>query len=206
MLLELDRIQVPPGQHIILENVSWPEFERILEDLGEHRSSRIAYNQGTLEIRNPSFGASIDREIVGDLIKILLEDSEIEFRSLGSTTFKKELLFAVEPDQCFYIKNEAKIRGKGRINLAIDPPPDLAIEITSCSHLEIYAFFGVQELWRFEKGKLQINVLIDGKYQEVLTSPTFPDLPLTELIPELLAESKVVGRNKTIKKIRSLLK
>ncbi len=53
MLLELERIQVPPGKHIILENVSWQEFESILEDLGERRNSRIAYNQGFLEIMTP---------------------------------------------------------------------------------------------------------------------------------------------------------
>ena len=207
MLLELGRIQVPPGQHIILENVSWQEFENILEDLGERRNSRIAYNQGFLEIMTPSFGYGVDTEIVGDFVKVFLEELDIEFRSLGSTTFKKESLRGLEPDQCFYIANEAKIRGKGRIDLAIDPPPDLAleIEITSRTHPEIYAALGVPELWRFEKGKLQINVLTDGAYQEVSTSPTFPEFPLVELIPQFLTESKVTGRNATIKKFRRLI-
>ncbi|AFY38893.1 protein of unknown function DUF820 [[Leptolyngbya] sp. PCC 7376] len=207
MLLELERIQVPPGQHIILENVSWQEFERILEDLGERRSSRLAYNQGILEIMTPLPEHEHSKEIIGDLIKVLLEELDIEFCSLGSTTFKKESLRGLEPDQCFYIANEAKIRGKGRIDLAIDPPPDLAleIEITSRTHPEIYAALGVRELWRFEHGKLQINVLINGEYQEVDTSPTFPELPLIELIPQFLAESKVAGRNTVIKKFRKLV-
>ena len=207
MLLELERIQVPPGQHIILENVSWQEFENILEDLGERRNSRIAYNQGFLEIMTPLPEHEHSKEIIGDLIKVLLEELDIEFCSLGSTTFKKESLRGLEPDQCFYIANEAKIRGKGRIDLAIDPPPDLAleIEITSRTHPEIYAALGVPELWRFEKGKLQINMLTDGKYQKVSKSPTFPNFPLVELIPQFLAESKVSGRNATIKKFRRLI-
>ena len=208
MLLELERIQVPPGQHIILENVSWQEFENILEDLGERRNSRIAYNQGFLEIMTPLPEHEHSKEIIGDLIKVLLEELDIEFCSLGSTTFKKESLRGLEPDQCFYIANEAKIRGKGRIDLAIDPPPDLAleIEITSRTHPEIYAALGVPELWRFEKGKLQIKILTDEEYQEVSTSPTFPDFNLVELIPEFLAESKIAGRNATIKKFRKLVK
>ena len=147
------------------------------------------------------------KEIIGDLIKVLLEELDIEFWSLGSMTFKKESLRGLEPDQCFYIENEAIIRGKGRIDLAIDPPADLAleIEITSRTHPEIYAALGVPELWRFEKGKLQINILTDGQYQEVSTSPTFPEFPLVELIPQFLAESKISGRNATIKKFRRLI-
>ncbi|OKH19558.1 Uma2 family endonuclease [[Limnothrix rosea] IAM M-220] len=208
MLLELQRIHVPPGQHILLENVSWQEFERILEDLGERRSSRIAYNKSTLEIMTPLPEDEHSKEIIGDLVKVLLEELDIEFCSLGSTTFKKDSLQGLEPDQCFYIANEAKIRGKGRIDLATDPPPDLALEIdiTSRTHPAIYAALGVPELWRFEKGELQINVLINGAYQEVGTSPTFPQLPLLELIPKFLAESKIAGRNTVIRKFRKLVR
>ncbi|NJN74690.1 MAG: Uma2 family endonuclease [Limnothrix sp. RL_2_0] len=204
MLLELDRIQVLPGQHIILENVSWHKFERILEDWGEHRSSRLAYNCGFLEIMTPSTQHGADTEIIGDLIKLLLEEFDLEFRSLGSTTFKKETLRGLEPDQCFYIQNEAKIRGKNRIDLATDPPPDLAIEIdiTSRTHPKIYAALNVPELWRFKNGKLQINVLQDGAYQIVQESLIFPGLALSEVIPQYLAESKVAGRNATFKKFR----
>ena len=109
MLIELERIQIPPDQHLLIENVSWQEFESILEDLGERRNSRIAYKQSLLEIMTPSFGYGVNIEIVGDLIKVLLEEHDIEFRSLGSTTFKKDSLWAVEPDQCFYVENETKI-------------------------------------------------------------------------------------------------
>ena len=50
MLLELKRINLPPGQKIFVTDVNWQEFEDILEDLGEHRHSKIAYNNNTLEI------------------------------------------------------------------------------------------------------------------------------------------------------------
>lgn len=140
MLLELRRLSVPPGQRVLLHEVSWQEFESILDELG-HRSARIAYDNGILEITTPLPEHEDDKEIIGDLIKALLEELDIEFRSLGSTTYKNQaMLQGIEPDQCFYIQNESAIRGKKRLDLTVDPPPDLAIEIdiTSRTHPDIY--------------------------------------------------------------------
>ncbi|BAW95151.1 hypothetical protein NIES970_00510 [[Synechococcus] sp. NIES-970] len=204
MLLALDRIQIPPGQHVILRDVSWQEFEQILVELGDRRAARIAYQNGYLEIMTPLAEHEDNKEIVSDLVKILLEEANVEFRSLGSTTFRKQTSQGLEPDQCFYIENEAKIRGKKRIDLAIDPPPDLAIEIdiTSRTYPEIYAALGVPELWRFENNQLQINVLLDGIYQEVQESPHFPGMKLTQVIPQYLADSKVQGRTAILRQFR----
>jgi Uma2 family endonuclease len=54
MLLELNRITVPPGQRVLLSNVSGQEFEANLEDLGEHRASGVAYHNGSLELMTPA--------------------------------------------------------------------------------------------------------------------------------------------------------
>jgi Uma2 family endonuclease len=204
MLLELRRLEVPPGQRLLLQEVTWQEFETILEELGDHRGSRLAYDNGTLEIMMPLPEHEDDKEIVGDLIKALLEELDIEFRSLGSTTFKKSQTQGLEPDQCFYIQNEVAIRGKKRIDLSFDPPPDLAIEIdvTCRTHPSIYEALGVTELWRFDRGKLQINVLQGGSYALVAESPNFLGLPLCEVVPRCLAESKIIGRNKVLKAFR----
>jgi Uma2 family endonuclease len=204
MLLELQRIQVPPGQHIILDHISWQEFETILEELGDRRSSRLAYQSGILEIITPLPEHEDNKEIIGDLVKALLEELDIEFRSLGSTTFKKPQSDGLEPDQCFYIQNEAAIRGKKKIDLSLDPPPDLAIEIdiTSRTHTSIYASLGVPELWRFDRSSLQINILESGKYREVSESRVFPGINLQTVILQHLAESKRLGRNKTLKAFR----
>lgn len=204
MLLELRRLEVPPGQRLLLQDVTWQEFETILEELGDRRSARLAYDNGTLEMMMPLPEHEDDKEIVGDLIKALLEELDIEFRSLGSTTFKKSQTQGLEPDQCFYIQNEAAIRGKKRIDLSVDPPPDLAIEIdvTSRTHPSIYEALGVPELWQFDQGKLQINVLQGGSYALVAESLNFPGLPLCEVLPHYLAESKIIGRNKVLKAFR----
>jgi Uma2 family endonuclease len=205
MLLELKRIIVPPGQRVLLSDVNWQEFETILEDLGEHRASRIAYDNGTLEIMTPLPEHETKKELVSDLVKALLEELDIEFCTLGSTTFKKEEMNkGIEPDNCFYIQNEAAVRGKNRLDLTVDPPPDLALEIdvTSRTHPSIYEALGVPELWRFENGKLQINVLQAGKYVQCESSPTFPNFPLIEMIPHYLNQCRTVGRNKTMKAFR----
>lgn len=74
MLLEVTRIIVPPGQTVVLDSVSWDEFEAILEDLGEHRNSRIAYDQGILEILTPLLEHEVNKEYLSDFVKVLLEE------------------------------------------------------------------------------------------------------------------------------------
>ncbi|MFM6333157.1 MAG: Uma2 family endonuclease, partial [Dolichospermum sp.] len=92
-----------------------------------------------------------------------------------------------------------------RLDLTIDPPPDLALEIdiTSRTHLNIYQGLKVPEVWRFENGILQINVLQDGVYVESKSSLNFPDLPLIAVIPQYLEKSRTIGRNATLKAFRS---
>ena len=38
------------ADRIVLHHISWEQFERLLEDLGNHRAARIAYDNGALEI------------------------------------------------------------------------------------------------------------------------------------------------------------
>jgi Uma2 family endonuclease len=209
MLLSIKRINVPPGQHVLLRDVTWQEFETILDELGEHRAARVAYDRGILEIMTPLPEHEFDKEIISDLLKALLEELDIEFISLGSTTFKnQQMAQGIEPDQCFYIQNESKIRGKKRLDLAIDPPPDLALEIdiTSRTHPNIYEALKVPELWRFDKGKLQIYLLQANKYIVSQSSLNFPGLPLVDVIPQYLEQSTMVGRNATLKAFRRWVK
>ena len=205
MLLEITRIIVPPGQTVMLDNVSWQEFETVLEELGENRNSRIAYDRGKLEIMTPLPEHEVNKVYLSNFVEILLEELDIEFCPLGSTTFKNKLMLKViEPDSCFYIQNEALVRGKNRLDLTVDPPPDLALEvdITNRSHPEIYQSLGVPELWRYERGKLQILLLVDGKYSESESSANFPSFSLLEVIPQYLTQCRTEGRNKGIKAFR----
>lgn len=209
MLLALEKINVLEGQTLVINDVNWQQFEEILAELGEHRNSKIAYHNRTLEIMSPLPEHELDKIYISTLVEIILEELDIEFCPLGSTTFKSQLLTkGIEPDNCFYIQNEAKIRGKKRIDLTIDPPPDLALEIdlTSRTYPNIYLALGVPELWRFEQNNLQINILENGQYIQQEFSPNFPNIPIKKLIPEYLHKCKIEGRNKTVKIFRNLIK
>jgi Uma2 family endonuclease len=206
MQVQLKQILVPVGQQLIMTDVSWQMYEQLLEELGEKRASRINYSAGILEIMVPLPEHEDDKVIIADLVKLLLEELDIEFRNLGSTTFKnKTMKQGLEADDCFYIENEAAVRGKKPIDLTVDPPPDLALEIdiTSRTRFDNYEVLGVGELWRFNGTQLEINVLRSRQYVQVNESPHFPGFPLIEVIPQYLELSKIEGRNKTMKAFRA---
>ncbi|MFN6512908.1 MAG: Uma2 family endonuclease [Nostoc sp. CreGUA01] len=206
MLLKLNQLIVPVGHQLLIKGISWPVYKNILAELGENRSSRISYSQGMMEIMAPLPEHEVGKVLIGDLIKVLLEELDIEFWSLGSTTFDQEKMDAgVEPDDCFYIENEAAVRGKDRIDLTVDPPPDLAIEIdiTSRTRFNNYQLLGVPELWRWNGNKLEINILVHGKYVESNNSLIFPNLPISQVISEYLKRCKNDGRNATMKVFRA---
>lgn len=205
MLITLNRLTIPLGEHLFLHDVNWKEFNSVLAELGESRATKIAYNNGLLELMTPLPEHERNKELISDLIKVLLEELEIEFCPLGSTTFKSEtLLKGIEPDNCFYIQNESLVRTLDRIDLNIDPPPDLVLEIdvTSRTHPDIYLALGVPELWRFEKEELQINLLQSGNYVESENSLVIPDFPLKQIIPQFLSQCQTQGRNQAVKQLR----
>ncbi len=208
MQVALEKIIVKPGQQLLLQNISWEDFEEILEDLGENRSSRISYSNGVLEIMVPLPEHEKYKEIIGDIVKILLDELEIDFESLGSTTFKnKQMTQAVEPDACFYLKNYQAVIGKDRLDLSIDPPPDLAIEIdiTNRTQLDNYLLLKVPELWRYTRKGFQLNLLEGNRYIESQTSPNFPDIPIIELIDRHVKQAQIEGRSKAIRDFKKWL-
>ncbi|MEG4810552.1 Uma2 family endonuclease [Microcoleus sp. F8-D3] len=206
MLLELRQLKIQPGQQLLVEDVNWQQFESILAELGERRASRLSYSNGRLEIMVPLPEHEKAKEIIGDMVKILLETRQIAFESLGSTTLKNECMSqAVEPDTCFYIQNQAAVIGKNRLDMSVDPPPDLAIEIdlTSRTQLDNYQILGVPELWRYARRGLQINVLQAEQYIESDVSPTFPDIPILELVNQYTQQSQVAGRTQAIQAFKN---
>jgi len=203
--LQLRQLDVPPDQRLLIHDVDWSEFEQILNELGEKRTARIAYSQKTLEIRMPLPKHEREKSIIGDLVKIILEELEIDCECFGSTTFKRqEMGYGIEPDECFYIQNHQVMVGKKRIDLSVDPPPDLAIEVdvTSKTQMESYISLGVPELWLCDRGELKIYTLQSGQYQSVSTSPTFPRLPIFDLVADVLTQSSAIGRSPALRAFR----
>jgi Uma2 family endonuclease len=206
--LQLRQIDVQPGQCLTLRDISWAEFEAILEELGEHRAARVAYYQGVLEIRMPLPEHEVTKELIGDMIKLVLDELDIDWEPYGSTTFKRsEMSAGVEPDTCFYIQNARQMIGKRRLDLSVDPPPDLAIEIdvTSKTQLSAYVALRVPEIWCYADGKLKVFVLHQQEYIEVETSPIFGKLPVIEGILQFLQLSLTKGSSTARRAFRQWL-
>lgn len=194
----LRQIEVPVGKHILLRNVSWEEFEAILEELGDRRSPRLAYLDGMLEIMAPLLEHQYFKQAISIAIEDMAETLELDYESYGSTTWRQRAKQAgLEADNCFYFQNEAIVRGRLDINLAIDPLPDLALEIDvtskSLERFPIYARLGIPELWCYDAGTLTIYRLQKGQYVEAEQSAIFPQLDIRSL-PQLIEVNRSAGR------------
>ena len=196
--IQLRQLEVPPGQRLVLRDVSWAEFNAILAELGEQRSTRSAYDHGLLEIMAPLPEHEYFKQSLSIAIEDISETLDQNYESYGSTTWRKQAAQAgIEPDNCFYIQNEALVRGKLTLNLDQDPPPDLALEIDltskSIHRFSIYARLGIPEIWCYDQGQLMVYCLQSGAYQSVAQSLVFPMLKVQEL-PSLIEAHRTQGR------------
>lgn len=198
------------ADRVVLHNISWQQFENLLQDLGESRAARIAYDCGILEIMTPLPEHEHYKEVISDLVKDIADTLDLDYESYGSTTWKRESRMAgLEADNCFYFQNEAAIRGRLDLDLNQDPPPDLALEIDitskSLNRFPIYARLGVPEVWCYDSGELKIYLLQNDEYIESETSLVFPSLPIREL-PRLIEENRTEGRRAMRKAVRDWVK
>ena len=202
--------QTTPENRVILKGVSWSTFKALLADVGDDRAWRIAYDGGVLEIRMPHLEHEVPKGLIESFIEATADELEIEVMKAGSLTLEREdLTRAVEPDTCFYIQNEASVRGKRNINLPEDLPPDLAIESdytnSSVNKFTIYAAIGVSEIWRYRRESLQVYQLVEGKYEMCDRSLAFPFLPVAE-IPGFIEQSRTVGQRAAVRLFRQRIK
>ena len=198
---------VNKSNRVILHNISWQQFKNLLIDLGDSRAARLAYNCGILEIMTPLPEHEYYKEVISTIIQDIAEKLELDYESLGSTTWKNESTqIGVEPDNCFYFQNEAAIRGKIEFDLNRDPPPDLVLEIDltskSLPRFPIYVALGVPEIWCYDAGEITIYLLEDDRYIESEQSSIFPTLPITD-IPNLIETHRQDGRRAIRRVIRN---
>ena len=199
-------IALSPGSHLLIPNVTWEQYEDLLEELGEERRvPRINYCNGTLELMSPLPAHERPHRIISDVIKLLLDAQGREWEDFGSTTFKKLKQAGLEPDTCFYIQNASRVRDLLRMDMTQDPPPDLAIEadVTSKTTLEAYAALQVPEVWIYDHNKLKIHLLQNGDYQESDVSLTFPEMAIAAMIPQLVQQAFQEGTSKMLRNLRN---
>jgi Uma2 family endonuclease len=194
---------------VILNPVSWETFNQLLHDLGNKRASRLAYYQGMIEIMTPLGSHEHNNRFIDDLIRVITEQLNLNIKKMGSLTLKKdELKKGVEPDSCYYLANEPQVRNKQNIDLNIDPPPDLVLEIDitsgSLDKLPIYSALGVPEVWRYDGNNMQSFILekTSQTYCQSQYSLAFPWLELAK-IPPFVQQSLRDGETATLKQFRS---
>jgi Uma2 family endonuclease len=170
----------------VLYGVAWHTYVELREN-PENDHLRMTYDRGTLEIMAPSAAHGRYGNIIAKAIDAWSDELDIPIVCLGDMTCKREdIERGFEPDKCFYVQCEPQMWQKMEVDLMVDPPPDLAIEIEMTRSAikkitSIYAAFGVPEVWRFDGNMLQAYELIEGDYQPRESSLCFPRLPLKKV-------------------------
>ena len=193
----METVKGPAEGRMLLTNVSWETYEHLLGDYLDRSVPHFTYDRGLLEIMSPLPEHEQINRAISRFVDVFAEEINLDVANLGSTTFKREdLERGFEPDTCFYIRNEASVRGKTKLDLAVDPPPDLVIEIDitnpSIDRFPLYAKFGVPEIWRHDGRRMSIFGLREGEYAEVVESAVLPPLS-GSVLSRFVEESRSLG-------------
>jgi Uma2 family endonuclease len=183
-----DRIDLSPGGDVVLRQQTWADYEGLLECRQDHAAIKVRYSARTQEIRlmAPLARHGKQSDMLSDMVKALLRQLGRDWESFDPVTLKRFGQSGLEPDKCFYIQRREAILGKERIDLEIDPPPDLALEVddSSTTSVEDYEPLRVPEVWIYRADSLHIYLFEGGHYREVPESPTFPGMPVRQWVPE----------------------
>ena len=185
--------EVLTENRVLLQGISWQTYESLLKELDD-RPVRLTYDRGSLEIMSPSLAHENYGRLIGRFVEAFTEELNTPICSGGSTTFRQEAKRrGLEPDECYWIQNEARIRGKKEFDFASDPPPDLALEVditsSSLDRMTIYAALRIPEVWRFDGEALQVYLLrAAAKYQLSTRSRALPEFPVG-LVVQFLRQS-----------------
>jgi Uma2 family endonuclease len=167
------------AQRVVLRDVSWDTYQRLVHDLADHSAPRLTFDEGTLEIVTPLLEHEGSSRFIDILLLAVEEATGIPIYNAGSTTFAREdLQKGFESDSCYYIHHGAAMRGKTRVDAQRDPPPDLVVEIdmthSTLAKLTLYAQFAVPEVWRYDDGRMEILSLEGDGYHQVPQSRVVP--------------------------------
>ena len=198
------------GQHVLLRGVSWSTYEQLCADIGDSHAAHLAYCDGVLEIMVLSFKHETLNRILASIAEIVAEELDIDLVNAGSTTFKRaDMQRGSEADSCFYIQHAGDVRGKDSIDLAVDPAPDLVIEVDlthpSLDKMPIYAALGVPELWRYDGTALTIYTLSGSAYQLQPASSALPNID-GQTITHFVERAQTTKRTEWLAQLRAWLR
>jgi Uma2 family endonuclease len=192
----IDRL--PEGATLILHHVGWDDYERLVEDFADRPNLRLSYDRGRLEAMTPLAEHEAYARFIDDLARVLAEAQGLLLEKRGSTTWARQSLArGVEADACYYVANARQVIGKRTIDLDVDPPPDLVVEIDitneSLRKQPTYAALKVREIWRYDGETMSFHELMGSDYQPIAMSISFPGVT-PKMLTEALAESRLAGQ------------
>lgn len=190
--------EVSPGSVLTVPDVTWEDYEELLEEVGEASGVRISYCDGTLQIMTLSAKHEYYARLIERFINALSLRLQIKVLFYGSTTMrKKRKRKGLEPDACFYIQSADRLHNKLEIDFATDPPPDIVVEIDihhgSILKFPIYAALEIPEVWVWDEQQLAIFQLQGESYRTVEASLALPMLTsntLTEFLSRAQQEDQ----------------
>jgi Uma2 family endonuclease len=201
-----NKIDLPPGTRLNFPG-TLADYEYLLAQIGDRATIRLRFRDNNILLMNPLPEHSNQVDILSDLIKALLRHQDRDWHSFTSLTLRLEGRSGLEPDACFYIQNYQQILGKQRLDLNIDPPPDLAIEIdvTSFTRIEDYISLAIPEVWIYKQGELNIYQFENNSYSATDKSNIFPNFLLKQTIPQYVNLAWEAGSSKALKEFDRLL-
>jgi Uma2 family endonuclease len=178
-------LQEPELQRFVFDRVDWAFYQDVCRRL-DGRHVFVTYYKGKLEVVTTSYLHERISSLLGSMIRVLAEETDTPLASAGPTTLREQAADeGVEADVSFYTVNARRMNDKRDIDLTVDPPPDLAVEVGVTRRLGerrlIYRDMGVPELWRYAADGLTFLVRRGADYERVERSPTFPQLSPQEL-------------------------
>ena len=198
--------QLPDGATLIIHQVEWDDYERLLEELAQRPRLRVSYDGGKLEIMTPLPEHEACARLVDALVRVWADIHDLRVESYGGVTWKRRgLAKGVEPDACYYVTNADRIIGKRLIDLESDPPPDIAVEIDvtneSLGKFPIYAALAVREIWRYDGQRVHFYELAGDNYREVSESPSFAGFT-PAMLANSLERAKTQGQTVALRAFR----
>jgi Uma2 family endonuclease len=177
----------PPA---VLHDIDWHIYTRLLRAFEGRRRFRLTYDRGSLEIMSPLWEHEGPADLLGCFVVVLTEELAMSRRAGRSVTLRRRRKRrGLEPDNCYWLVSAPLVQGKRHLDLRVDPPPDLAIEVdvtsSSLDRMSIYAALGVPEVWRLSTGGIAFHILEAGTYQVRPSSLSFPQLVSADLPPFL---------------------
>jgi len=189
--------RMPEDTVVTFHEVSWEEYEDLLERVGEARGLRISYDEGTMQVVTLSTEHEAYSEFISGMISLLSVRLRINISFFGSSTIrKKQERKGKEPDGCFYVQTAALIGNRVQLDFEKDPPPDVAVEVDihheSRDKFAIYAGLGVPEVWLYDSKQVTIHLLRGSRYVKATASQSLPMLT-SAILTEFLTRRRQDG-------------